>query len=152
MDVVEPSSITRRDAPVGRLPRCRRRSSPTCGARRTCRCTASASTSSTAPTPATSWRRPHDLSPDEVADIARPPRSASTRPAAAGRGPPTTLDLIADRPGVRAADLAASVGRETQPFKLDVRKLKGLGLTLSLEVGYRLSPRGEAFRRQSTER
>ena len=56
-----------------------------------------------------------------------------------------TLQLIADRPGVRAADLAASVGRDTLPFKADVRKLKGLGLTESLEVGYRLSPRGRAF-------
>lgn len=55
------------------------------------------------------------------------------------------LATIAARPGVRAADLAASFGRETQPFKLDVRKLKNLGLTLSLEVGYRLSPRGEAY-------
>jgi hypothetical protein len=45
---------------------------------------------------------------------------------------------------VRAADLAASVGRETQPFKRDVRKLKELGLTESLERGYRLSPRGRA--------
>ena len=51
---------------------------------------------------------------------------------------------------MRAADLAASFGRETQPFKLDVRKLKALGLTLSLEVGYRLSPRGEAYLRQTT--
>jgi hypothetical protein len=55
------------------------------------------------------------------------------------------LRAIAERPGVRAADLAASFGRETQPFKLDVRKLKNLGLTLSLEVGYRVSPRGEAY-------
>lgn len=54
-----------------------------------------------------------------------------------------TLELIAERPGVRAGDLAGSVGRETQPFKTDVRKLKALGLTESLEVGYRLSPRGE---------
>jgi hypothetical protein len=54
-----------------------------------------------------------------------------------------TLELIAERPGVRAGDLAASVQRETQPFKTDVRKLKALGLTESLEVGYRLSPRGE---------
>ena len=46
---------------------------------------------------------------------------------------------------MRAADLAAGFGRETQPFKLDVRKLKNLGLTISLEVGYRLSPRGEAY-------
>jgi hypothetical protein len=37
------------------------------------------------------------------------------------------------------------VGRETAPFKLDVRKLKNLGLTISLEVGYELSPRGQAF-------
>jgi hypothetical protein len=55
------------------------------------------------------------------------------------------LRTIAERPGVRAADLAAGFGRETQPFKLDVRKLKNLGLTLSLEVGYRLSPRGKAY-------
>jgi len=55
------------------------------------------------------------------------------------------LEMIRDRPGVRAADLAASFGRETLPFKRDVRRLKELGLTESLEVGYRLSPRGRAF-------
>jgi hypothetical protein len=56
-----------------------------------------------------------------------------------------TLELIRDRPATRAPDLAASLGRETLPFKRDVRRLKGLGLTHSLEVGYRLSPRGEAY-------
>ena len=56
-----------------------------------------------------------------------------------------TLELIRDRPATRAPDLAASVGRETAPFKRDVRRLKELGLTHSLEVGYRLSPRGEAY-------
>jgi hypothetical protein len=56
-----------------------------------------------------------------------------------------TLELIASRPEVRAADLAAAAGRETQPFKRDVRKLKELGLTESLERGYRLSPRGQAL-------
>ncbi len=55
-----------------------------------------------------------------------------------------TLTLIDRRPAVRAADLAAELGRERAPFKADVRKLKGLGLTISLEVGYRLSPRGRA--------
>jgi hypothetical protein len=54
------------------------------------------------------------------------------------------LRLIADNPGVRAADLAERLGRETLPFKRDVRKLKELGLTESLEIGYRLSPRGRA--------
>ena len=57
------------------------------------------------------------------------------------------LRLVAANPGVRAADLAASVGREKLPFKADVRKLKAQGLTESLEVGYRLSPRGEAYLR-----
>lgn len=54
-----------------------------------------------------------------------------------------TLAAIAAEPGRRAPDLAAAQGRETKPFKADVRKLKELGLTESLEVGYRLSPRGE---------
>ena len=30
-------------------------------------------------------------------------------------------------------------------LKLHVRRLKELGLTLSLDVGYRLSPRGESY-------
>jgi hypothetical protein len=66
---------------------------------------------------------------------------------ASSHGPWTiaVLRAIAARPATRAADLAASFGRETQPFKHDVRKLKNLGLTLSLEVGYRLSPRGDAY-------
>jgi hypothetical protein len=54
------------------------------------------------------------------------------------------LRLIRDREGVRAADLAAPLHRETLEFKRDVRKLKALGLTESLEIGYRLSPRGRA--------
>ena len=56
----------------------------------------------------------------------------------------TVLRLIRDRPAVRAGDLAPVLGQDTQPFKRDVRKLKELGLTESLEVGYRLSPRGRS--------
>ena len=58
------------------------------------------------------------------------------------------LTLIADNPGTRAADLADRLGRETRPFKADIRKLKELGLTESLDVGYRLSPRGKAVLRR----
>jgi hypothetical protein len=58
-----------------------------------------------------------------------------------------TLAAIRGAPAVRAGDLAAGLGRERMPFKLDVRKLKELGLTESLPVGYRLSPRGEAVLR-----
>jgi hypothetical protein len=55
-----------------------------------------------------------------------------------------SLEIIDRSPGVRAPDLAAELGRETQEFKTDVRKLKEKGLTESLAIGYQLSPRGEA--------
>jgi hypothetical protein len=72
---------------------------------------------------------------------------------ASSHGPWTrqVLQTIANHPGRRAPDLAAWFGRETQHFKTDVRKLKNLGLTLSLRVGYRLSPRGEAYLRQPND-
>ena len=55
------------------------------------------------------------------------------------------LTLIADRPGIVSTVLAEAMGWERQDFKLRVRRLKQLGLTLSLDVGYRLSPRGESY-------
>lgn len=55
-----------------------------------------------------------------------------------------SLELIDAHPEVRAPELAARLGRETQSWKTDVRKLKEKGLTESLAIGYRLSPRGEA--------
>jgi len=56
-----------------------------------------------------------------------------------------TLEALCSHPGVRAADVCGLVGQEKQRFKLNVRKLKNLGLTESLGTGYRLSPRGEAL-------
>ncbi len=56
-----------------------------------------------------------------------------------------TLKLISKRPRVAASALAKSLGRERDPFKVDVRKLKRLGLTQSFEVGYELSPRGRTL-------
>ena len=66
--------------------------------------------------------------------------------AASSTGPWTreSLRLIDEHPGRRAPELAAVLGRETQSWKSDVRKLKEKGLTESLAIGYRLSPRGEA--------
>jgi hypothetical protein len=66
----------------------------------------------------------------------------------AGRGgawTEATLHMIAAHPARRAADLAEMLSRDRAEFKLDVRKLKNLGLTISLPVGYRLSPRGDAY-------
>ena len=55
------------------------------------------------------------------------------------------LDLVHDHPARRAGDLCKMAGQDKMSFKLNVRKLKTLGLTESLEVGYRLSPRGAAL-------
>jgi hypothetical protein len=56
------------------------------------------------------------------------------------------LRLIEAHPAVRAGDLYAEAGYpDLQSFKRDVRRLKELGLTESLEVGYRLSPRGRSL-------
>ena len=85
-----------------------------------------------------------DLSPADSAEISR---RLERLDISTPDGPWTlaVLETIESNPGRRAPDLAAFFGRETQPFKADVRKLKNLGLTLSLRIGYRLSPRGEAY-------
>jgi hypothetical protein len=87
-----------------------------------------------------------DLSTSDVEEISR---RLARLDAASSHGAWTseTLAIVQRRPAVRAGDLAEELGREMLPFKVDVRKLKNLGLTLSLEVGYRLSPRGEAYLR-----
>jgi hypothetical protein len=83
------------------------------------------------------------LSPEDVEAI------AARLQALDAKGPWTrdALAAIRRRPRVAASRLAKALGRETQPFKADVRKLKRLGLTVSYEVGYDLSPRGRAFLR-----
>jgi hypothetical protein len=60
-----------------------------------------------------------------------------------------TLEVIAGGEGVRAGDLAPLLNQEKEAFKLNVRKLKGLGLTESLGTGYRVSPRGRAVLERS---
>ncbi len=54
------------------------------------------------------------------------------------------LRLIEESPGIVSTELAARAGVERPVFKQRVRRLKALGLTESLEVGYRISPRGQA--------
>lgn len=55
------------------------------------------------------------------------------------------LDLIAANPGRMSTELAADLGLARDLFKRRVRRLKELGLTESLEVGYQISPRGRAW-------
>jgi hypothetical protein len=68
--------------------------------------------------------------------------------AASSTGPWTQqlLEHIERHPGERSADLAARLGLDQAVLKRRVRQLKGLGLTESLGTGYRLAPRGSAYR------
>lgn len=56
-----------------------------------------------------------------------------------------TLAIIEKNPRVVASQLAKTLGRERDEFKVDVRKLKKLGLTQSFEIGYEIAPRGRAY-------
>ena len=87
------------------------------------------------------------LAGDTDVDVAAVTRRLARMDAGSRHGPWTraTLEAIEASPGRRAADLAAALGRERDDWKRDVRTLKELGLTESLEVGYRLSPRGAAY-------
>lgn len=81
---------------------------------------------------------------EELAELARR-LDAMDRRTIQGAWTRETLRLIGARPGVRAGDLAREIGRPRDDFKRDVRKLKRLGLTISLDIGYRLSQKGEAL-------
>jgi hypothetical protein len=96
------------------------------------------------PDPRIELRERAELSPDQLDELRARLADIDAR---TKRGPWTHayLRLISERPGVLAAELAPLVGRPRLPFKADVRRLKELGLTESLEVGYRLSPRGQAL-------
>jgi hypothetical protein len=101
------------------------------------------------------------LAPDERPDLAADDRlsNADIEAIAArldrwdGATEPWTrqyLTMIGANEAVRAPDLAARIGLDVPRFKRRVRQLKGLGLTISLDVGYRLSPRGRAYLRRTS--
>ena len=94
--------------------------------------------------PRLALREQSQLDDEEVAELAQRLERMDSR---SSRGPWTqlTMQLIEAHPGRRAPELAELAGAETKPFKANVRKLKELGLTESLQVGYRLSPRGQTL-------
>ena len=55
-----------------------------------------------------------------------------------------TLMAISKYPHAVSTELAAILGRERMWLKLNIRKLKNMGLTISHEVGYEISPLGKA--------
>lgn len=95
------------------------------------------------PDPRVALRADDDLDEAALGDLGR----RLDRMDAAAETPWTrsVLRQIADQPGVVSTVLAEAAGQERLAYKTRVRRLKALGLTESLEVGYRLSPRGRAF-------
>jgi biotin operon repressor len=81
------------------------------------------------------------------ADVTAISKRLARMDAASTRGPWTAAVLrqIADRPAVSSALLAADLDWDRPDYKLHVRRLKTLGLTISLDVGYRLSRRGTEY-------
>ncbi|HEX7133021.1 MAG TPA: hypothetical protein VF228_10615 [Iamia sp.] len=143
IDVVEPGDLTDEDA--------RRAGYPSADAlRRDLRGDASLPTyritvvAAEGPDPRSVLAGDDGLTDDDVADIDRRLERLD-RASSSGAWTMATLRVIEARPATVSTVLAESVGRDRPAFKLDVRKLKALGLTESLEVGYRLSARGHAY-------
>ena len=93
------------------------------------------------PDPREALQNAADISPEDRAKIDK-------RLAKLDAESPWTIATLAasrDNPAVVSTKLAEILGRERFALKDDIRKLKALGLTESLEVGYRLSPRGKAY-------
>jgi hypothetical protein len=85
-----------------------------------------------------------DLSDDDVRSISKRLARMDT---SSKRGPWTiaVLQQIASQPAVSSALLAPALDWDRPDYKLHVRRLKALGLTISLDVGYRISPRGAQY-------
>ena len=88
-------------------------------------------------------RADDQLDPDRLATITARLRRLDLQ----GAWTTATLQMIESDPGVVSTVLAGRLRQERPVFKANVRKLKELGLTESLDVGYRLSPRGLAVLR-----
>jgi len=95
------------------------------------------------PDPREALQQSAELSADDRATIDK--KLGKLDAAAATPWTRAVLALIGEQPGVVSTKLADSIGLERFEFKERVRKLKALGLTISLDVGYRLSPRGQTY-------
>ena len=91
-----------------------------------------------------------DVAEDALRDLLARLRNMDAR---SRTGPWTgaTLALVEADPRVAASRLAPRLGMETAPFKRNVRKLKGLGLTISHDVGYALTSLGARVLREGND-
>jgi hypothetical protein len=87
-------------------------------------------------------RNQTDFTPEELQKIISKLSRMDTK-SAQGSWVVQVLNTIKEHPLLRAADLAKQVNKPKDWLKVNIRKLKNLGLTISHETGYTLSPRGE---------
>ncbi len=92
--------------------------------------------------PRIALREQADLTDVEMAELIKK-LDKLDRNSRSGNWTVTFLRLIHDNPATYSGVLAKKAGMEIAKFKPMVRRLKALGLTESLDIGYRLSPRGE---------
>lgn len=90
--------------------------------------------------PRIALRAQNRLSADELEPI----RRRLARLDAGGEWTIAVLRFLAGHEGTAAGDIAAAFATDKLVLKRNIRKLKDLGLTESLAIGYRLSPRGAA--------
>ena len=89
---------------------------------------------------------PLDEQPVDDAAFERLERDLDRKDQRAGRDwTRPLLTLIGDQPGASSAVLAEAMAMERMKLKQEVRKLKKLGLTISLETGYRVSKWGWSY-------
>jgi hypothetical protein len=100
--------------------------------------------------PRIALRSSDDLSDNELAEIIAK-LDKMDRTSKRGAWTQSYLEVIQDMPATYSGLLANYLGISQADFKPWVRKLKALGLTESLEVGYRLSPRGEKVLKSLTQ-
>ena len=91
--------------------------------------------------PRIALRRRDDLSDAEIGQIIDKLRGLDTR-SPAGPWTGRVLAAIEAQPGVVSRTLSELLDCDRDWLKPQVRKLKNLGLTVSLATGYELSPRG----------
>ena len=91
--------------------------------------------------PRIALRRRDDLSDAEIGQIIDKLRGLDTR-SPAGPWTGRVLAAIEAQPGVVSRTLSERLDCDRDWLKPQVRKLKNLGLTVSLATGYELSPRG----------
>lgn len=96
--------------------------------------------------PRIALREQSHLSAEEVQLISRKLKRLDTY-SRTGKWTLELLTVISENPHLKASDLAELTNRDKEWLKRNVRKLKNLGLTISYNPGYSLSPRGDEYLR-----